>query len=72
MYILGRLLKNLCNAAGLKLAASHEPLAHHWNVAILSLEDVHLNRLVNFTMMKTRLVSLIVQITLILYVKMDG
>ena len=72
MYILGRLLKNLCNAAGLKLAASHEPLAHHWNVVILSLEDVHLNRLVNFTMMKTRLVSLIVQITLILYVKMDG
>ena len=35
--LLDKLHKQICRIFGPSLAASHEPLAHHWNVASLSL-----------------------------------
>ena len=52
LELLDKLWKQICRTAGPFLAASLEPLAHHWNVASLkvfsigiSLVNVHLNRL---------------------------
>ena len=49
LELLDKLKKRICRTVGPSLAASLEPLAHHWNVASLSLfyryylVDVHLN-----------------------------